>query len=79
VTIKGQRTRPNGDHFANPTEGKEHVLEECTWGKFYRQIILPTEVDAAKNKKKMREGVLMLMLPLKIPTEKGVRINITEA
>ena len=78
VTIKGQRTRPNGEHFQNPsTDGKEKVLEECTWGKFYRQIILPAEVDAAKTEAKMREGVLMLLLPLKAPTEKGIRINVT--
>jgi HSP20 family protein len=78
VTIKGQRTRPNGEHFQNPSaEGKERVLEECTWGKFYRQIILPAEVDATKTEAKMREGVLMLLLPLKEPSEKGVRINVT--
>lgn len=79
VTIKGQRTRPNGDFFQSPAvEGKEHVLEECMWGKFYRQIILPAEVDATKTEAKMHEGVLMLLLPLKGTSEKGVRINVTQ-
>ncbi len=78
VTIKGERKRPTGDYFQNPAaEGKEHVLEECSWGKFYRQIILPAEVDAAQTEAKMREGVLMLLLPLKHGGEKGVRINVT--
>ena len=78
VTIKGQRTKPTADFFQNPAaEGKEYVLEECSWGKFYRQIILPAEVDAAKTEAKMREGVLMLLLPLKEMGEKGVRINVT--
>ena len=77
VTIKGERKRPSGDSFQSPeAEGKEHVLEECSWGKFYRQIILPAEVDATKTEAKMREGVLMLLLPLKHGGEKGVRINV---
>lgn len=78
VTIKGQRNRPNGEHFSDPSvEGKESVLEECSWGKFYRQIILPTEVDPAKTEAKMHAGVLMLYLPLKRATGNGVRINVT--
>lgn len=79
VTIKGQRNRPNGEHFQSPTEeGKEHVLEECSWGKFYRQIILPAEVDAEKTSAKMRDGVLMLLLPLKQSSDRGVRINVMQ-
>lgn len=81
VVIKGQRNRPNGDYFQGPPDAKEHdtkehLLEECSWGKFYRQIILPAEVDAAKTEAKMREGVLMLRLPLKEAHEKGVRIEV---
>jgi HSP20 family protein len=79
VVIKGQRTRPNGDYFQHPgEEGKEHLLEECSWGKFYRQIILPAEVDAEKTEAKMHEGVLMLRLPLKQSSSKGVRINVMQ-
>jgi HSP20 family molecular chaperone IbpA len=80
VVIKGQRTRPNGDYFQPGPDGKEHekehLLEECSWGKFYRQIILPAEVDASKTEAKMREGVLMLRLPLKEAHDKGVRIEV---
>ena len=81
VVIKGQRTRPNGDYFQASPDGKDHdnkenLLEECSWGKFYRQIILPAEVDASKTEAKMREGVLMLRLPLKEAHEKGVRIEV---
>ena len=80
VVIKGQRNRPNGDFFTSP-DGKEHdskenLLEECSWGKFYRQIILPAEVDPTKTEAKMHEGVLMLRLPLKQAHEKGVRIEV---
>ncbi len=81
VTIRGERTRPDATHFSNPEIGaqeKEHVLEECSWGKFYRQIILPAEVDAEKTEAKMHDGVLMLLLPLKGMSSKGVRIPVTE-
>ena len=79
VTIKGQRTRPNGDLMPIPgSEEKEHILEECSWGKFYRQIILPAEVDAAKTEAKMREGVLVLLLPLKESKDEGIRVHVTQ-
>ena len=81
ITIRGQRTRPGGEHFQHPdieAKEKESVLEECSWGTFYRQVILPAEVDADKTEAKMREGVLMLLLPLKGSESKGVRIPITE-
>lgn len=81
ITIRGSRTRPDGEHFEQKDlEGKdkEHVLEECSWGAFYRQIILPAEVDAEKTEAKMYEGVLMLLLPLKGVADKGVRIMVKE-
>ena len=77
VVIKGQRARPSsGEPAPAATEHMEHLLEECSWGKFYRQIILPAEVDAAKTEAKMQEGVLMLKLPLKEAHEKGVKIQV---
>lgn len=80
VTIKGERTRPELAHFESGVkdERMEQVLAECSWGKFYRQIILPAEVDAAKTEAVMKEGVLMLHLPLKHSTDRGIRIAIKE-
>mgnify|MGYP001574540815 CR=1 FL=1 len=79
VTIKGQRLMPQGEHFHQPVpEDKEKVLEECSWGQFYRQVILPAEVDASKTEAVMREGVLMLLLPLKVNHDTGVKIQVTE-
>lgn len=79
VTIKGQRNKPNGDFFQHHVEGdKEKVLEECSWGQFYRQIILPAAVDSGKTEAKMKEGVLMLLLPLKELTESGVKIHVQQ-
>ncbi len=78
VTIKGQRKKPNGEFLgAHAAECKEKILEECSWGTFYRQIILPTEVDATKTDAKIHDGVLMLLLPLKETKSTGVKIQIT--
>ncbi len=80
VTIRGERHRPQGEHFQLPTaEGREKILEECSWGGFYRQIILPSEVDSEKTEAIMKEGVLMLLLPLKGQKENGIRIRVNKA
>ena len=79
ITIKGQRTKPDGEIFDHAgIDTKEQVLSECSWGKFYRQIILPAAVDASKTQAKMREGVLMLLLPLKESHDNGVRIQVEQ-
>jgi HSP20 family molecular chaperone IbpA len=78
ITIKGERTRPNGEHFPNfDTTNKEKILGECSWGSFYRQIILPAEVDPEKTEAVMHEGVLMLLLPLLTVKEPGKRIHVS--
>ncbi len=78
VTIKGERSRPNGEYFASiQNVEKEQVLAECVWGSFYRQIILPSEVDASKAEAKSVNGVLMLYLPLHRAPSKGVQISVT--
>ncbi len=80
VTIKGERKRPEGEHFQLPTaESREKILEECSWGGFYRQIILPSEVDSEKTEALMKEGVLMLLLPLKKAEGSGIRIRVNKA
>ncbi len=80
VTIKGERKRPEGEHFQLPTaENREKIIEECSWGGFYRQIILPSEVDSEKTEAIMKEGVLMLLLPLKTGQGSGIRIRVNKA
>lgn len=43
------------------------VLKECNWGRFYRKIILPSQVDAERVQAKLKKGVLMVKLPLLKP------------
>ena len=79
VTIKGQRSKPGTEVFQHHIDGeKEKVLEECSWGQFYRQIILPAAVDSNKTEAKMKDGVLVLLVPLKELTETGVKIHVQQ-
>lgn len=59
-------------------EEAEFVLEECVWGKFFRQIILPQEVDASAAQAKIKDGVLVLHLPLKGQQTNKLRMSITK-
>jgi HSP20 family protein len=69
VTIRGGREKQyqeKGDYF----------IQECFWGTFSRQIILPAEVDPSQAKASFKEGVLTIRMP-KIKREKKVKINIS--
>ena len=77
ITIQGVSRRPE-DLISRPEgsivinqgvhatdEQDSFTLEESAWGKFFRQIILPQEVDASQAQAKIKDGVLVLHLPLK--------------
>lgn len=57
--------------------GGEFSFEECVWGSFFRQIILPAEVDPNRAEAKTKDGVLMLRLPFKEPSGTKMKIKIT--
>ena len=77
VLIEGKRLRPV--HLAFPKKKPDGAFftEECVWGDFYRRIILPESVDIARAEAKVKNGVLILVLPLLRPEEKEkVRLKI---
>jgi len=70
LTIKGERKKPfaeSGDYFS----------QECYWGPFSRQIILPVEIDPDKIEATLKEGILTIRMP-KIQREKKRKIEIKE-
>lgn len=71
VLIEGKRYRPEYLAFPKkvPSNGAFYT-EECLWGEFYRRIILPESVDIEAAEAKIKNGVLILMLPLLKPAEK---------
>jgi HSP20 family protein len=71
VTIKGNREKPT------EKEEKNYFYQECYWGRFSREIILPAEVDGGRTSASMKEGVLTIRIP-KIEREKKRKIVIKE-
>ena len=69
LTIKGNRERPSNDKDIN------YFYQECYWGRFSRQIILPMEVNPARVKATMEKGILTIRLP-KIQRKKKRKIVI---
>ncbi len=67
IDIKGARKKPN--------EGadKSYYYQECYWGPFSRQIILPEEVDSSRAEADLQEGILTIRVPC---IEKGKKRRI---
>ncbi len=88
ITIQGSSTRPMALLGLQVDEGEaiikqgrvaghdDFTLEECAWGKFFRQIILPQEVDASAAQAKVKDGVLVLHLPLKGHATNKMRMHV---
>jgi len=56
VSIRGVRERPfkeEGDYFT----------QECYWGPFSREIILPVEIDPKGAEASMKNGILTIRIP----------------
>jgi len=78
VLIEGKRVRPEYIVFPKKKVKGAFVAEECIWGDFYRRIILPESVNIEKAEAKIKNGVLILILPLLKPSEKEkVKLKVT--
>ena len=70
VLIEGRRVRPEYVVFPKKVVKGSFMAEECVWGDFYRRIVLPESVNIDKAEAKIKNGVLILVLPLLKPSEK---------
>jgi len=78
VLIEGKRIRPEYIVFPKKVVRGAFVASECIWGDFYRRIILPESVNIDKAEAKIKNGVLILVLPLLKPSEKEkVKLKVT--
>ncbi|MDP2663926.1 MAG: Hsp20/alpha crystallin family protein, partial [bacterium] len=69
ITIRGSREKPfeeSGDFFT----------QECFWGPFSREIILPAEIDPNRARAEMKEGILTIRIP-KMLRERKRKISIS--
>jgi len=77
ITISGKKEIPKV--VKDDEEVKEYLCQECKWGEFYRQVILPQEINISKIESVVENGVLILSLPLLRIQNKGKkRIRIRE-
>ncbi|MBZ9578313.1 Hsp20/alpha crystallin family protein [Patescibacteria group bacterium] len=71
VSIKGKREKPIEEGERN------YFYQECYWGAFSREIILPVEVDPSRAEASFKEGILTIRIP-KIEREKKRKIEVKE-
>ncbi|MBI2626226.1 MAG: Hsp20/alpha crystallin family protein [Candidatus Nealsonbacteria bacterium] len=64
VTIKGSRQKQTEE------KTKKYYYQECYWGEFSRQVILPEEVDGSKAEASIKDGILTLKIPKVIRIQK---------
>lgn len=57
VLIRGSREK----QFTE--EAKNYFHQECYWGKFSREIILPVEAESSKAKASIKNGILTIRIP----------------
>jgi len=80
VSIQGSALRPEQlMKESHASQNGEFTLEECHWGDFYRQIILPDQIDPERAEAKTKDGVLALRLPLQGQQSSGLRLNVVRA
>ncbi len=71
VTIKGKRERIENENI------DEFFIEECFWGPFSREVVLPEETDPTRIKATMNKGVLTIKVP-RIEKEKRRKIELED-
>lgn len=71
VTIRGNREK------VFEKEEKNYFYQECYWGRFSREIILPAETDNSRAKAEMKNGILTIRIP-KTEREKKKKIVVRE-
>lgn len=65
VAIHGTKKRPEdmAKKDGKIPEGR-FFSQDVEWGEFYRRIILPEAIDVNKAKVKMKNGILVMILPM---------------
>ncbi len=69
LKIKGKREKKEED------VGKSYFMKECYWGEFSREIVLPVDVDGKRTKADIKEGILIIRMPI-IEQEEIEKVNL---
>ena len=70
IKIKGKRNR------LEKAKKRDYLLQECYWGSFSREIILPVEVNGEKAEAEKKQGILLIKIPKLTPkTKRKIKIK----
>lgn len=69
IAIKGVRERKIEEKVIN------YYCQECYWGRFSKEVILPVETDTTKADAVIKNGILTITIP-KANREKNKKLNI---
>ena len=72
LVIKGDRTNPISED-----EEKNYFTRECYFGPFYREIIIPREIDTSRIDASVKNGMITIRLP-KIERAKNKKIGLSK-
>ncbi len=76
VTIENDMVKIFGSRQKAQAINKDnYLIQECHWGSFSRQFVLPTEVDSSRAEAILKDGILTIKIP-KIKKEKARRLEI---
>ncbi len=75
VSITGDTVTISGERKSEESKkGENYLRSEMAYGKFYRQVTLPTELDSAKAKARYENG----MLTIEVPKTEGAKAKKVE-
>jgi len=72
IKIKGKRER------MRKISQKDYFLQECYWGSFSKEIILPFEVKGSKADAAIKQGILIIKIPKKRSRASSTKIKIKQ-
>jgi HSP20 family molecular chaperone IbpA len=76
ISIEADTVLIRGNRIQSAESGeKNYFYQECYWGPFSRQIIIPEETDPSRAEANMKEGVLSIRIP-KIERKKKRKIAV---
>jgi HSP20 family protein len=71
VSINGNRVTIQGEYRGSRQHQPEILISEWTIGPYYREVVLPQEVDGALTNATYGNGVLVLSMPILQPGQQG--------
>jgi len=75
LTIKGSRKKPDIKEKPEDVNGQNYFYQECYWGSFSREIMLPEEVDTSNIEASIKQGILTVKIP-KLHRKKKRKIKV---